>query len=95
MNCLYIQACNAQIIVDEAHQVIIAHGVSTQSPDQEYSVRASMREKLSKGQGKTVYSWRKVIVEPVFGQIEQGRGFRRFSQRGQTKVRCEWALVLQ
>ncbi len=38
-----------------------------------------MREKLSKGQGKTVYSRRKVIVEPVFGQIEQGRGFRRFS----------------
>ena len=152
----YIQAYNAQIIVDEAHQVILAHGVSNQPPDHEYlvpmvermldrgaqvpkalladsgyfskdnvehlqkrcvepyiavgregtsaaplteastaaqSVRASMREKLSKGQGKTVYSQRKVIVEPVFGQIEQGRGFRRFSQRGQAKARREWALV--
>ena len=34
----YIQAYNAQIIVDEAHQVIIAHGVSNQPPDQEYLV---------------------------------------------------------
>ena len=57
------------------------------------AVRASMREKLSKGEGKTIYSRRKVIVEPVFGQIEQARGFRRFSQRGQVKVRREWALV--
>ena len=137
----YIQAYNAQIIVDEAHQVIIAHGVSDQPPDQEYlvpmvarmvalgaevpkalladsgyfsadnvqalqdrgidpyiavgregtmaappaqastlaqAVRASMREKLSNCVGKRIYSRRKVIVEPVFGQIEQVRGFRRF-----------------
>jgi hypothetical protein len=57
------------------------------------AVRASMREKLRKGEGKTIYSRRKVIVEPVFGQIEQARGFRRFSQRGRTKVQREWALV--
>jgi transposase len=151
----YIQAYNAQIVVDAAHQVIIAQGVSNQPPDQQYLVpmvermlgiceqtpealladsgyfsqqniehlqqlldpyiavgregttaalpteastptqrlKASMREKLSKGKGKTVYSRRKVIVEPVFGQIEQARGFRRFSQRGHGKVRCEWAFV--
>ena len=34
----YIQAYNAQIVVDAAHQVIIAHGVSNQPPDQEYLV---------------------------------------------------------
>ncbi len=34
----YIQAYNAQVIVDAAHQVIIAHGVSNQPPDQEYLV---------------------------------------------------------
>jgi hypothetical protein len=61
----------------------------TEASTASQSVRASMREKLSKGQGKTVYSRRKVIVEPVFGQIEEARGFRRFSQRGQAKVRCE------
>jgi hypothetical protein len=52
-----------------------------------------MREKLKKDVGKAVYARRKVIVEPVFGQIEQARGFRRFSQRGRAKVRREWAFV--
>jgi transposase/IS5 family transposase len=152
----YIQAYNAHVIVDAAHQIILAHGVSDQPPDQEYLVpmvdrmltlnaqrpeafladtgyfstdnvqalqdrkidpyiavgregvevpraldtrteaqrqKATMREKLSKGTGKVIYSRRKVIVEPVFGQIEQARGFRRFSQRGRVKVQREWALV--
>lgn len=152
----YVQAYNAQVVVDEAHQIILAQGVSNQSPDQQYLVpmverllavdgrtphalladsgyfstdgvqelrarhikpyiavardgvqqgpagngdtpaeaeRTSMRRTLNSVEGKAVYSRRKVIVEPVFGQIEQARGFRRFSQRGLTKVRREWALV--
>jgi hypothetical protein len=32
---------------------------------------------------------RKAIVEPVFGQIKERRGFRRFSLRGLVNVRCE------
>ena len=34
-----------------------------------------------------------MIPERVFEQIKEPRGFRRFSLRGQRKVRCEWALV--
>jgi hypothetical protein len=34
-----------------------------------------------------------MIVEPVFGQIKQGRGFRQFLLRGMRKVRGEWALI--
>ncbi len=152
----YIQAYNAQIVVDAAQQIIIAQGVSNQPPDQEYLVpmierivgsnvrlpeklladngyfttanvreleargidpyiavgredvpsegdtqattmhrkqKAMMHQKLSTPEGRAIYSRRKVIVEPVFGQIEQARGFRRFSQRGRRKVRSEWALV--
>ena len=55
--------------------------------------RVAMGKKLKEGVGKTVYARRKGIVEPVFGQIEQGRGFRVFSQRGLEKVRNEWAFV--
>jgi hypothetical protein len=33
------------------------------------------------------------MVEPVFGQNKQWRGFRRFSLRGLAKVRSEWKLV--
>lgn len=54
---------------------------------------ADMRAKLASEEGKRIYSRRKVIVEPVFGQIKEARGFRRFSLRGLPKVRGEWTLV--
>lgn len=52
-----------------------------------------MRRKLQTKVGAAVYARRKAIVEPVFGQIKQARGFRRFSLRGLVKVQAEWALV--
>lgn len=52
-----------------------------------------MRRKLRTKRGTDVYRWRKAIVEPVFGQIKHGRGFRQFLLRGVAKVRAEWALV--
>lgn len=154
----FLQAYNAQIIVDDAHQVILAHGLSNQSPDQQYvsamvqrmlqfspqgpqalladsgyftpdnvehleqhgiqaylavgreqdqgidnwqeqpasraqQIKNRMAQKLTSSEGKAIYARRKVIVEPVFGQIKEARGFRRFSLRGKRKVACEWALV--
>ena len=52
-----------------------------------------MRRKLKTKAGKAVYAARKAIVEPVFGQIKQARGFRQFLLRGIAKVRGQWALV--
>jgi transposase len=52
-----------------------------------------MRRKLKTKAGKAVYAARKAIVEPVFGQIKQARGFRQFLMRGLEKVRGEWSLV--
>jgi hypothetical protein len=52
-----------------------------------------MRRKLQTKVGAAVYAARKGIVEPVFGQIKQVRGFRQFLLRGLEKVRGEWALV--
>jgi transposase len=52
-----------------------------------------MARKLQKKAGATFYAARKAIVEPVFGQIKQARGFRQFLTRGIKKVRGEWALV--
>ncbi|RPJ82464.1 MAG: IS1182 family transposase [Acidobacteria bacterium] len=52
-----------------------------------------MRRKLQTKAGAAIYAARKAIVEPVFGQIKQARGFRRFSLRGLAKVRSEWAFV--
>jgi transposase len=52
-----------------------------------------MERKLETKVGAAVYATRKCIVEPVFGQIKQARGFRQFLLRGLEKVRGEWALI--
>jgi transposase len=52
-----------------------------------------MKRKLQTKTGRKVYAARKTIVEPVFGQIKQARGFRQFLLRGFEKVRGEWSLV--
>lgn len=57
------------------------------------SVAERMRRTLRTKRGRAHYAKRKMIVEPVFGQIKQGRGFRQFLLRGMRKVRGEWALI--
>ena len=52
-----------------------------------------MRAKLATDEGRAIYARRKATVEPVFGQIKEPRGFRRFLLRGMEKVQGEWALV--
>ena len=53
----------------------------------------AMRAKIKSGGHTSPYRLRKQVVEPVFGQIKQARGFRQFLLRGIEKVRCEWAMV--
>jgi transposase len=57
------------------------------------SLQDRMARKLRTKRGRAVYSKRKKIVEPVFGQIKEGRGFRRFLLRGIEKVSCEWDII--
>ena len=52
-----------------------------------------MRRKLQTKKGAAIYSTRKTVVEPVFGQIKEARGFRHFLLRGLKKVQGEWAIV--
>lgn len=66
---------------------------ATGSPPEAATARAIMQHKLRTEAGRAVYKMRKAIVEPVFGQIKERRGFRRFSLRGLNKVRCEWKMV--
>jgi transposase len=53
----------------------------------------AMQEKLKRAGWRSRYRLRKQIVEPVFGQIKQARGFRQFLLRGLEKVRAEWAII--
>jgi hypothetical protein len=57
------------------------------------SVAERMRRKLKTKLGRAAYEKRKEIVEPVFGQIKQVRGFRQFLLRGLKKVEGEWSLI--
>jgi transposase len=66
----------------------VAEPASTPATPQE-----KMRAKLGTESGRALYARRKTIVEPVFGQIKETRGFRRFLLRGLTKIGGEWRLV--
>jgi len=149
----YIQGYNAQAAVDSEAQIVVAHGLTPSTSDQnqfvplidgikdnlghkpkevsadagycsEANLSASadrqigayiatgrakhpagskrniagpltraMRDKLKRAGWRSRYRLRKQIVEPVFGQIKQARGFRQFLLRGIEKVKAEWALI--
>ena len=54
------------------------------------SAAQTLRAKLNTPQGRAVYKMRQTVVEPVFGQIKEPRGFRRFLLRGLKQVEGEW-----
>ena len=171
----YVQAYNAQALVDNANQIVVSTGVGNQAPDAEYlppmlerananlaaagvarpqrtpmaadagyfseanvaaaealgfdpyiapersrrarpelaalddtgpppaagsgeatsppTAKGTMRAKLQTKEGARIYGLRKTTPEPVFGQILEVRGFRRFLLRGLEKVNAEWNLV--
>lgn len=60
--------------------------------DDKEALRRHMSERMATEEGQAVYEQRKVIVEPVFGQIKTG-GFRGFSVRGKQRVESEFSLV--
>lgn len=53
----------------------------------------AMRRRLRQGGRRSRYRLRKQTVEPVFGQIKEARGFRRFLLRGLESVRDEFELL--
>ena len=64
----------------------------TISTDDKEPLRQEMKRKMETPSAQAVYKQRKVIVEPVFGQIKN-TGFRGFSVRGKDKVTGEFSMV--
>ena len=84
----------------EAHGVDLSistrrthRGRPREAPPDDDSPRSRMARKLASDQVRALYARRKAIVEPVFGQVKEARGFRRFLLRGLRKVGGEWAMV--
>lgn len=69
------------------------HGSEAEANAPPTTAKERMAAKVRTAAGKALYARRKVIVEPVFGQIKEARGFRRFLLRGLEKIRGEWRLV--
>ncbi len=62
-------------------------------PPANADARARMDHRLRTPEGAALYRRRKSTIEPVFGQVKEVRGFRRFSLRGLAAVSAEWDLV--
>jgi transposase len=69
------------------------HKAQAETLESPTTVQERMAAKIRTPAGQAIYARRKVIVEPVFGQIKEARGFRRFLLRGLTTIRGEWRLV--
>jgi transposase len=69
------------------------HAPEAEGRDSPETAKARMAAKVRTPEGRALYARRKVIVEPVFGQIKEARGFRRFLLRGLANIRGEWSLV--
>src|SRR6266700_1423183 len=95
----YYSAAAAQALEDLGFDPYIAtgrqrhHGSEAEVNAPPTTAKERMAAKVRTSAGKALYARRKVIVEPVFGQIKEARGFRRFLLRGLEKIRGEWRLV--
>jgi transposase len=69
------------------------HAPEAGASDAPATAKERMAAQVRTPEGKALDARRKVIVEPVFGQIKEARGFRRFLLRGLEKLRGEWRLV--
>ncbi len=59
----------------------------------ELSPRERMRRKLTTKRGRRLYEQRRWMIEPVFGDIKENRGIRRFQRRGFAACSSEWNLI--
>jgi transposase len=82
-NMLYLEDQKIEAYVPPSRQ---KHEDPPETPLEPLPADATIRErmvaKLQAPAGKKVYSKRKETVEPVFGQIKEARGIRRFLLRG-------------
>jgi transposase len=93
----YLSEANLQALAGRAINAYVATGRAKHPTDNKRKVSGpltqTMRDKLKRAGWRSRYRLRKQIVEPVFGQIKQARGFRQFLLRGIENVKAEWALI--
>lgn len=58
-----------------------------------HALLSALRERWQKPGTAEYYELRSATVEPVFAQVKQQMGFRRWTVRGLEKVRAQWAML--
>jgi len=93
-NCKFLasQKIQAYIATEKTNQ-LSKHSAPGGRMPKNATLTERMTRKLQTRKGRSIYEKRKQIVEPVFGQIKEVRGFRRFSFRGIKNVAAEWDLI--
>jgi len=75
-----------------ARQVHILLGRANTEKTRENPIER-MKQKIDSALGRHTYGHRLGIVEPVFGNLRETLGLRRFSLRGKKKVDAQWKLM--
>lgn len=86
-----IEICNACLYKGRCCQSNKGEARTIKTDNKE-PLRQQMNTKMETEESKAIYKKRKVIVEPVFGQIKN-TGFSGFSVRGKDNVAGEFSLV--
>jgi hypothetical protein len=68
-------------------------GTTTGPPPEGATALEAMEHRLRTPEGTKAYAQRAHIVEPVFADTKENRGWRRFRRRGLGAVESEWALM--
>jgi transposase len=84
---------NAYIATERRKHWAAELEVTKGPPPEHANAQDRMRHKVRTTEGRAIYALRKSTVEPVFGQIKEARGFRRFLLRGLEAVTGEWSLL--
>ncbi len=79
----------------DKHSGAVAVETIGDPPPPDASPKEAMRHKLRTGDGRAVYKMRKAIVKPVFGQIKEQRGFRRYSLCGKPRQVRLWKPLMK
>jgi transposase len=68
-------------------------GTTTGPPPQDASPLEAMEHRLRTTDGAAAYAHRGHLIEPVFGDRKENRGYRAFRRRGLSAATSEWAFM--
>jgi hypothetical protein len=92
----YWHQAQMEDIVTRGIQVLVPPDANKRKgprPEWDGGLYAFMRRVLATDLGAGLYGKRRVMIEPVFGDMKFNRRIDRFQRRGRSACRSEWRLI--